>query len=93
MNLLPSDTVFNHLKGRGLLLSPISKVELPKPQPPAQTFLGLISSFMVKKPAQKCNTTHLLPILNSAFILTTDNTMHLYKYKIGEKAYELMVDE
>ena len=49
MHPLPSDTVYAHLRGRGLILSPISRVEIPKPPEPTQSFMSVLSSFLPKK--------------------------------------------
>lgn len=94
MNLLPSDTMYCHLKNRGLILSDISRVEIPEPSQSQQSFLGKLGSYLTKKQAPVLNgDLKVKPIANSAFIVAYKNALIFYKYKIHEETNNLIVDE
>ena len=93
MNLLPSDTMYCHLKNRGLILSDITRVEIPEPAQTQQSFLSKLGSYLTKKQTPIINgDLKVKPIANSAFIVANKNVLIFYKYKIEEETNILVVD-
>lgn len=83
---LPSDTIYQDLKERGLALSPPTQITIPV-SPPLQK--GLISKLTsaFSRPAQGDTQSRIIaiPILNSAILVARQQMVYLYRYSIQEE--------
>lgn len=88
-----SDTIYEELRSRGLILSEPAEVQLPRIRPPKPTLMGQITSIFSAEQKFKdlTNNIVIVPVLSSTILVGRANTLLFYKYEIEKETEKVII--